>query len=211
MQMLNCSGFPFITVYTTHDSGTNAGSWYKSKLTFDSTNMGVVPVANGLYFGNACFKPSNAVIDSDVHIVCPLHKSDVTSSSTGLFGDDEQVFLISFQTNSGDHQVELILESFGYITADKRTVFMLDNAFASEQKLESEIQVNNSAIASLISSNASEVTRAEASELVLTNNVASNLASINANYSELQTTEVQLNRLFQYFFKQDRTFVPYTN
>lgn len=228
LQVLNCSGFPFVTIYTKHDSNsTNAGSWYKSKVCFDSTNMGVIPQANGFYLANACFQPSNAVIASNEYVVCPLSKSDVVGSSVGQFAVNEIVSLITFQTNSSDVNVSLILQEFGIITNNQKTVYVCDGAFSQGLKLESEIQVNNTAIANVVASNASEVNRAESAENVLSvglaneivrgetaegvlsSGVASNLASINANYSELQTVESQLDLLYEYFFKTHRNIAPY--
>lgn len=161
LQVLNCSGFPFVAIYTKTDSLTaNAKSWYKSKICFDSTNMGVIPQSNGFYLGNACFQPSNAVIASNEYVICPLSKSDVVGSSLGPFASNEIVSLISFQTNSSDTNVQLILQEFGIITNNQKTVFVCDGSFAMGQQLTASEAVVSSALSA-------EVSRSVAAEAVV--------------------------------------------
>lgn len=179
---------PFITVYTAVDNLTpNAGTWYKSKRTFDSDSFFATIVANTRYMAHVCMKPSVFVASDSVAVVKELLQSPVPSSSAGAFADNENVFLIACSTNSSDkglNGVSLILGEFGIVAKNAHNVYQCS----------SSVTVANTAAYALAKSNAI--------------NTGALLSSINVAESRAAVIESQLDALYQYFLNTSRDVAP---
>ena len=143
LNLINTASTPFITIYTKTDSITaNAGSWYKSKRTYEVLNK-VGLAANTNY---CCFMKFNAESPDPVsygHANRALLLSDVVANSVGAFASSEQVLTIAFGTDSiaSVGNVEFICKSICVQSSAGTENFMFSNVHVESKALST--QVNN--------------------------------------------------------------------
>lgn len=102
LTLYSSASVPYVIIYTKWSSlSSNAASWYKSKLVYTFQSGAVLPIGIPivLYVGGAA---TQCIPNVTAQNYFPLFKSFDAQGSAGPQQLNEQIILISIQTNSGD-------------------------------------------------------------------------------------------------------------
>lgn len=210
----------FITIYTQKDDvTTNAGSWYKAKITYSVWDTSqLLPYKNYQF---TTLKPNNIPLPGKTQYALTLD----SVGTVGTYSPNDSILTIAIGTNSAAaaNSVEFVLDKVrihlihGVITYNFSSFTTEINAVSSSlsstnTSLTASINTLTNNLSDLTTKQAediaAEILRAQAAEVLLSEKCNNLQQSLTAQSAEITQLTSGVNHLYSYWFGTDLTVPP---